>query len=321
MTDQEPKITCKKCGSTALVKFGSYKGKQLYWCKSCKSKVNADDTTFHMKTPTHQISDALSMYFEGMSIESIRRQFKQEYGKSPSSATVYEWIQKFTQYAIDSAKDYHPSVGDTWIADETVLRIDGENVWFWDIIDSKTRYLLASRISTQRTVNDAQQLMERAAKCAGKIPKEVITDRLYAYIEGIENAFGGADHRQGGPFNIENNSNLIERFHGTLKARTKVMRGLKNLGSAIVFTEGWLTHYNYLRPHNALHGKTPAEVSGIDYPYKNWDEIIRNYKPTTPVVISHIKRGLRTVPPTHIGYPRKYDRRRRASMPRIKTTR
>jgi len=320
MTDQENKVICKYCGSNAVVKFGSYKGVPLHWCKICKRKFKVSDTTFHMKTPANQVSSALSMYYEGMSIEAIRRQLQQEYGKRPSSATVYEWIQKYTQYAIDSAKSYHPKVGDTWVADETVLRIDGQNVWFWDIIDSKTRYLLASRLSTIRSVNDVQLLMESAAKRAGKIPKEVITDKLRAYLNGIELAYGGdTEHRQGGPFNIENNSNLIERFHGTLKARTKVMRGLKNIESAIEFTQGWLAHYNYLRPHDALHGKTPAEVAGIDYPYKNWDALIRNHVPTSKVVIGHAKRGFH-LPDTRVSRTRRV-RRHRVSMPRIRTTR
>lgn len=121
MVEQNTKVICKLCGSNAVVKFGSYKGKQLYWCKVCKRKFKADDTTFHMKTPANQVSSALSMYYEGMSIEAIRRQLQQEHGKRPSSATVYEWIQKYTQYATDSVKDYHPNVGNTWVADETVL--------------------------------------------------------------------------------------------------------------------------------------------------------------------------------------------------------
>ena len=210
MTDQENKVTCKYCGSNAVVKFGSYKGVPLHWCKICKRKFKVSDTTFHMKTPANQVSSALNMYYEGMSIEAIRRELKQEYGRERlSSATIYEWIQKYTQYAIDSIKDYHPKVGDTWVADETVLRIDGQNVWFLDIIDSKTRYLLASRLSTFRSVNDVQQLMESAAKRAGKIPKEVITDKLRAYLNGIELAYGGdTEHRQGGPFNIEKVTSL-----------------------------------------------------------------------------------------------------------------
>lgn len=299
-------IHCRNCDSTATIRYGSYKGVQRYYCKVCKRKFKTDDTLFHMKTPANQVSSALSMYYEGMSIKAIRRQLQQEHSNMPSTATIYEWIQKYTQYATDSVKDYHPKVGDTWIADETVLEIDGQNVWLWDVIDSKTRFLLASRLSLSRTANDARQLMERASKIAGKTPKVVITDKLSAYLDGIELAYGAdTEHKQSSPFALKDDTNLIERFHGTLKARTKVMRGLKNIETAIDFTNGWLVHYNYLRPHEALADKTPAEVAGVNYPYKNWADINRKHTPSVEITIEHQPRIAIRLPETHIGRPRK----------------
>lgn len=277
MDNEEQKTTCKHCGSNAIVRYGSYKGTQRYWCKACKRKFKADSTLFHMKTPANQVSSALSMYYEGMSINAIRRHLQQEYDNCPSSATIYEWIDKYTQVAIKEARQYKPEkVGDTWVADETVLEINGQNVWLWDIIDTSSRYLLATRLSFARTTQDAQALMEKASKTAGKIPKVVITDKLHAYLDGVELAFGAdTEHRQSRPFSIKDSTNIIERFHGTLKDRTKVMRGLKSIDTAIQFTDGWLVHYNYLRQHKALAGKTPAQKAGVAYPFKDWADITR----------------------------------------------
>jgi hypothetical protein len=118
--------------------------------------------------------------------------------------------------------------------------------------------------------------MEKASKTAGKIPKVVITDKLHAYLDGIELAFGAdTEHRQSKPFSIKDSTNIIERFHGTLKDRTKVMRGLKSIDTAIQFTDGWLVHYNYLRTHKALAGKTPAQKAGVVYPFRDWADITR----------------------------------------------
>jgi transposase-like protein len=276
MVEQNDKLTCKNCGSTAVVKFGTYKGVQRYWCKSCQRKFKGDNALFHMKVSADHISSALSMYYAGMSISDIRNHLKQEHGYYPPKSVVYQWVDKYTDLAIKRFRDYKPKVGDTWIADETVLEVDGQNVWFWDIIDTKTRYLLASRVSFTRTAHDAQILMESASKRAGKTPKVVITDKLYAYLDGIELAFGAdTEHRQGRPFALEDNTNLIERFHGTLKERIKVMRGLQNVDTAIQFTDGFLVYYNYFRPHETLHGKTPAEVAKIDYTVKNWADLSR----------------------------------------------
>ena len=298
-----PEVTCPYCDGTGISKFGTYKGVQRYWCKVCRRKFKADDTLFHMKTPTNQVSSAINAYYEGMPIKAVRRHLHQEHGNMPSTATIYEWIQKYTQYATDSVKGYRPNVGDTWIADETVIELDGQNVWLWDIIDDKTRYLLATRLSRSRTTRDAQILIDRAVKTAGKEPKVVITDKLASYLDV---SYGkGTEHRQGRPFAIEDNTQKIERFHGTLKQRTKTMRGLKNLESAIAFIDGWLAHYNYLRPHEALNDKTPAEAAGIDYPYENWADIIRKHKPSKPVIVEHQPRDRIKLPHVQVGRPRK----------------
>jgi len=53
-------IICKNCGSPAVVKFGTYKGVQRFWCKSCQRKFKADNALFHMKVSPEYISTALS---------------------------------------------------------------------------------------------------------------------------------------------------------------------------------------------------------------------------------------------------------------------
>ncbi len=311
-------VVCKYCQSSNVIKYGKYGDTQLYYCKDCGSKFKDDDTLFHMKTPANQVTSALNMYYEGMSIKAISRNLKQEHGNMPSTATIYEWIQKYTQYATDSIKGYKPKkVGDTWVADETVIEIDGNNVWLWDVIDYDTRFLLATRISRSRTTQDAQMLYDRAVKTAGKEPGKVITDKLASYLDVRWGK--GTEHIRSRPFAVENNTQLIERFHSTLKQRTKVMRGLKNIMSALEFMDGWSVHYNYLRPHHSLDDRTPAEVAGIDFPYKNWADIIRKHKPSKPVIIEHQPRDRAKLPPVQIGRSPKR-KRIRTKRPTTSTT-
>lgn len=312
MLQRNESIVCKYCNSDSVVKFGTYKGTQRYYCKVCKRKFADNDNPFRMRIPANQVSSALSMYYEGMSVNAISRHYQQEHGYTPSSATVYEWVEKYTPITIKAFRDYHPKVGDVWVADETVLNIDGQDVWFWDIIDRDTRFLLASHVSLTRSTRDAQALMEKAQKVAGKSPKIIITDKLQAYLDGIELTFGGdTHHKQSKPFTTkEDSTNDIERFHGTLKARTKVMRGLKSIDSAIEFTDGWLVHYNYFRQHEGLNNRTPAEVAGIKYPVKNWADVTQQLTPTTMSEVSRIakfriKQPKVRVPKHHIGRPLK----------------
>ena len=297
------------------MKYGTYKGVQRYFCKDCNRKFIDNGAIPKMQTPTSQIADALNMYYEGMSLSEIRRNFIQQHNNYISRISAYNWVDRFSKLAVLEAAKYKPEVGSIWIADETMIDIDGKNVWFWDIIDSKTRFLLASHMSTTRTSKDAQILMKQAFERAGKIPKIIYTDKLRAYLEGIEHTFGGeTSHRQGGPFDIEDNTNLIERFHGTLKERTKVMRGLRTKNSARLFLDGWLVHYNFFRPHMSLKDKTPAEAAGIKFPFRNWKDITEQpYEKTARIPMDKIPRI-----PTTMVIKRKVGRPAKPSISRVR---
>lgn len=301
-------VVCKYCQSSYTRKYGWYKETQLYFCDGCNRKFAPNDSLFHMKTPANQVSSALDMYYKGMSITEIREHLQQEYQNTPSGSTVFKWTQKYTNEAVKESENYRPKVGDVWIADETYVRVDQKKrgdsqvenpyvksrkakwVIFWDIIDADTRYLLASHITTTRGTKDAKALMDKAAAMAGKAPRVVVTDALAAYLDGIELAYGrDTKHRQGAPFDIENNTNLIERLHGTIKERTKVMRGFRTAETAQRFLDGWKVYYNFMKPHESLNSKTPAEAAKCDYTFRDWSDITRMAKPQVQVLVTPAK--------------------------------
>jgi hypothetical protein len=73
----------------------------------------------------------------------------------------------------------------------------------------------------------------------------------------------------------EKNNNKMERFNGEIRDREKVMRGLKKPETPII--PGYQIYHNYVRPHEALDGKTPAEACGIQVKGENkWLTLIQN---------------------------------------------
>ncbi len=278
MSENSEGTTCKYCGSEAVVKYGTYNNTQLYWCKVCKRKFKGDDTLFHMKVSPEYISSTLALYYTGSSINDICLHFRDAKGYHPSKSVVFQWVDKYTDLAVNYFGQYLPQVGDVWVVDETVLDLDKKHkVWFWDIIDAKTRFLIASRVSDTRTTKDAQALMETAKRITGKTPKKIISDKLRVYWDGIELVFGAdTEHMMSSPFAGGNDSTaIIERWHSILKERTKVMKAFRNIDTLLQFTGGFLVYYNFLRPHESLNGKTPAEVARIDYDVKNWQDVCR----------------------------------------------
>ena len=68
-------------------------------------------------------------------------------------------------------------------------------------------------------------------------------------------------------------NNVVERLHGTLKDRTRCMRGLHSYNSTKLLLEGWSVYYNCVRPHQTLGGKTPAQAARMSAP-NNWKSLI-----------------------------------------------
>jgi len=270
---------CKYCGSPNVIKFGTFQGIQRYWCKHCKRKFADNRALPKMKTDTKIISAALSCYFGGMPLDAIQRHLQQQFNVYYSEMGIYNWVKRFSQEAVDRVKTFKPITGDTWVADETVLKVGGRKIWFFDVIDEKTRYLLASRLAQSRTIKEAALVMNEARRRAGKSPKRIITDGLAAYIDGIELVFGAdTKHIQSKPFVDIDSTNVIERFHGTMKDRTNVIRGFKNMTTAELLTDAWLVHYNFFKEHETLGNIPPAQKMGIATPFKDWAEVVSKPK-------------------------------------------
>lgn len=275
-------VRCKYCDSANVVKFGSYNGVPRYWCNDCKRKFTDKDTLFKMKTPVNQIASAIGMYYDGLSQNRVRFQLNRIYNIDVSDFAVYNWIERFTKDAIKITDSYQPNTGYVWLADETAIKIGDrkQQCWLLSIIDVKTRFLLAARLSQYRRAEDIEAVLREAYNRSGRLPKVIMTDHLHAYVHSIPMIFGDkARHLQVKKFTAKPNNNIIERMQGTIKGRLKTTRGLKSLDTARTIIDGFLINYNYFRPHETLSDiepTTPAQKAGIKFPYQSWEALIKH---------------------------------------------
>lgn len=102
-------------------------------------------------------------------------------------------------------------------------------------------------------------------------------DSLKAYSVGVEFAFKGkgkdmSEHvRNCGVRKVHANNNRIERANGTLRERVKVQRGWKSFETPLA--EGQRIAYNFVKPHMALDGQTPAQAAGVQV--SGWNELFK----------------------------------------------
>jgi len=103
--------------------------------------------------------------------------------------------------------------------------------WLWNCMDHNTRFLLASEISTKRTIADARHVFALAkAVSMEEKPIYVITDGLQSYTKAFKKEFytmkaPRVQHIRKPRFTDKSNNNMVERLNGTVRARTKTMRG------------------------------------------------------------------------------------------------
>lgn len=219
----------------------------------------------------------MDLYFKGISLRKITDHLAQFEDTRVSFVAVYKWIQKYVALMAEYGKLIRPQLSNVWHADEMKVNVHGQWQWLWNIMDSDTRYILASHVAQGRGTAEAQEAFQIAKKNSDpeREPTFLISDGLSSYQAAANREFRNTVHIARVGIQGEVNNNRIERLHGTIRERNKVMRAMKRPDSA--FIEGQRIYYNHIRPHQGLNGKTPAQAAHVDLELNRnkWEAIIR----------------------------------------------
>jgi transposase-like protein len=285
ITEETEPLICTHCGSENYIKYGKKNDKQHYMCKECNRKFVDNQYFERLKGDPNIVCLTLDLYFKGFSLRKICDHLKQFYGLKIVHATLLNWIRKYITIIDEYVRQFKPQLSEIWNVDEMMISVNGDWFYLWNVIDDETRFHLASVISKERKIEDARKTLITAKKRAhGNRPSFVITDGLKSYVKAVDDEFHTAKRKtiHVGNVGIRGkkagmdifDNNLVERLQGTIRERNKIQRGLKDEYSA--FIRGHQVYYNFIRPHQSLHGHTPAEIANIDlYLGKNkWNDIL-----------------------------------------------
>lgn len=253
------------CGSTCKRKSGES-------CATCR--VGGGHSRRPHATPA-QIGAAVGLYFDGLSYRRCAENVDEILGRPTNPATVYRWVQEQTRRAGDMVNDVKVNTGPEWVADELAVKVGGKQMWLFNVMDSKTRFVLAAHLSPERTTRAAQTAMAMARERAANAPETVKTDGLRSYQEAIGRAFPQhpVKHVVSQGIRAQINNNLSERLQGTLRDRDKTLRGLQSRETGQSYVDGLVLDYNFFRQHGGLRGRRPAQAAGAEIPFKNWREV------------------------------------------------
>jgi len=282
-------LTCVSCGSDQIVKnarrHNKYGDIQRYLCKTCGKRFSVNIGFEKMKASPQVITSAMQLYFTGESLRNVQKFFKLQ-GVNISHVAIYKWIRKYIRLMETYLEKIKPKVSDTWRADELYLKIKGNMKYLFAIMDDETRYWIAQEVAETKYKHDARKLFQLAKKVTGKKPLTLITDGLPAYQDAYTKEFWTlrkprTKHIRHIKIRGDHNNNKMERLNGEIRDREKVMRGLKKEDTPIL--KGYQIFHNFIREHEGLKGKTPAEACGITIKGNNkWMTLIQNASQSEP---------------------------------------
>jgi putative transposase len=288
-----PLVVCKYCESQKVVRFGKWKrGLRIYMCRDCHHTFIHDYEYPIIKTSAKHMASYADLYYRGTPLDGLQEKFKREHNDwEVDDNILWNWVKRFTKEAIIRTKDFRPEVGDEWTADETSLKLKDKIVYFWDIIDRKTRYLLATHISFDPRSNDVKELIEAARDRASKNPKLIISDQLLPYATVFEGV-AGADIqlKQGDP---PKSTSEIEGLHKTLEQRNEICGKFKFLRDIKLLTDGWSVYYNFIKKNETVGDVPPVQTMNKIVPLKDWDDLVN-------VLDKRLKRNTRKTFPSTI---------------------
>ena len=269
-------IHCPACDSERVVKVGRQNGQQRYLCRNCRKKFRANGKAEGRRMDAEMMGSAIRDYYTGKSYKQIAEGLKDEYDiPEPSKATIFEWVRDYTEDAVAEMANHKAETGDHWVADEMVVDVGGEKAWLWNVMDGKTRYVLASHLSRERDAEAAKTVLRKALANADKSPGDFFSDKLRSYLPALREVLPKTKHYQSQGFAADINNNLSERLQGTFRDRIKVLRGLDTIESGQRYLDGWVLTYNLFRGHESLGNDTPGKRAKVKPPFREWADVVR----------------------------------------------
>ncbi len=291
----EQKINCPKCQSNVVKKRGfrrtaNRKKIQRYECKNCHHSFVQDCGFWKMKNHENKITACIDMYYSGMSLRKIQHHLQMFMPHNSHYSTIYRWLVKYAGMISQVTDNLQTEGGQELMSDEMEYHRLGEQNWFVDVLDTKTRFIVASDYMKSRTIDSLTKVLKQGKQNTGNRIKIVTTDCLAGYDKVLHKSFGLQS-----PYNIRSLhkskiihnkvkadergfNHKIERLHNTIRQRTKIMRGFHgSLYSAKMIMKGMEIYYNYVRKHQGIENKTPQQeaIPFLDLGINKWLGLIK----------------------------------------------
>jgi transposase-like protein len=196
-----------------------------------------------------------------------------------SYQTVLNYVQSAAYYCHKFNLKHKGDVDDICAGDETYVKVKAAWHYVWLFVGSISKKICAYHFSATRSVKPAIITMLETLRTAKKNQKmTLVTDGNPAYQTGVhfinkcseqisitlKNVIGLQNlDQQSEEFRAF--KQMIERLNRTYKYHLQAQNGFASISGAVAKLVLFVTHYNFLRPHQALRYRTPVHIPELDH--------------------------------------------------------
>jgi len=240
---------------------------------------NASSLKFR-KNNAHIMSLCLTFHVNlGLSLRKTSQALEDLYGITVSHTMVANYCKTAAIVIKPFVDHFNYKKSDTFIADETYIKVRGIKGYIWFIMDAISRSVIGYRVSDNRSVGPCILSMRMAFNHVKNLGKnfKFIADGYSAYplaaqqfslknkdpldfditqVIGLSNV--DAVSKRYRPY-----KQMVERLNRTFKVTYRCTCGYDNFDGANYSVALWVAYYNFLRPHSAKKFKPLNSVDAI----------------------------------------------------------
>ena len=228
-------------------------GYKQYYCRHCDKQYNArTGTVFNfIQYRTEVVMLAVHYYYRFRNSLDDVVELMEMRGFHLSHQTVHNWSQTFgVELGLKLREKRYGQAGKKWHADATYLRVEGRWCYLYRAID-KEGNLVDVYLSDVRDQAAAEAFFIQAKNMTGITPNQITTDKEPALYPALKKVFGKTTYHRDSKYK----NNCIEQDHRPIKTRLSVMKGFKNIFSALIFC----TVFEEIRQFFRMKNKTRSE--------------------------------------------------------------
>lgn len=190
---------CKFCRSDKIKKHSIRKNKsgviQGFKCGACGKAFTTNFGFRYRRYSPEIVSEALHLYFSGMSSHAIANAFEAR-GIDITSSAIRKWVERYSKIATLYTESLTPDVGKWYRADEIRVKVDGKQRYLFASMDDDARYWIASDLADNKFHHNADDLLRVSKAHTGKAPSVFITDKLHVYQKASRKIFGNGTYHK-----------------------------------------------------------------------------------------------------------------------------